>query len=83
MKLVPVEPPNLKKDFGLPKRWKPKRGLFSASGSAAAFECLTRRGEPKGVKGWPAWFVLGHFLTAVDYLSSIGCGPSSCSGLTK
>ncbi len=24
--------------------------------------------EPKGVKGWPQYFLLGHFLTAVDYL---------------
>ena len=39
-----------------------------ASESAAAFEDLTRRGEPKGVKGWPGYLLLGHFLTAVDYL---------------
>ncbi|HWB14176.1 MAG TPA: amidase [Pirellulales bacterium] len=64
--LVPVEPPNLKKDYGLPKN-ELAAGIV-ASESAAAFEDLTRRGEPKGVKGWPPYFLLGHFLTAVDYL---------------
>jgi Asp-tRNA(Asn)/Glu-tRNA(Gln) amidotransferase A subunit family amidase len=66
VKLVPVEPPNLKKDYGLPKN-EIQAGLV-ASESAATFEDLTRRGEPKGVKGWPQYFLLGHFLTAVDYL---------------
>ncbi len=66
MKLVPVEPPNLKKDYGLPKN-ELSVGLV-ASEAAAAFEDLTRRGEPKGVKGWPPYLMLGHFLTAVDYL---------------
>jgi Asp-tRNA(Asn)/Glu-tRNA(Gln) amidotransferase A subunit family amidase len=66
VKLVPVEPPNLKKDYGLVKN-ELSAGLV-ASESAAAFEDLTRRGEPKGVKGWPQWFLLGHFQTAVDYL---------------
>ena len=66
VKLIPVEPPNLKKDFGLPKN-ELQAGLV-ASESAAAFEDLTRRGEPRGVKGWPQYFLLGHFLTAVDYL---------------
>jgi Asp-tRNA(Asn)/Glu-tRNA(Gln) amidotransferase A subunit family amidase len=66
VKLVPVEPPNLKKDYGLPKN-ELQAGLV-ASESAAAFEDLTRRGEPKGVKGWPQYLLLGHFLTAVDYL---------------
>jgi Asp-tRNA(Asn)/Glu-tRNA(Gln) amidotransferase A subunit family amidase len=66
VKLVPVEPPNLKKDYGLAKN-ELAVGLV-ASESAAAFEHLTRRGEPKGVKGWPPYLLLGHFLTAVDYL---------------
>ena len=66
VKLVPVEPPNLKKDYGLAKN-ELSAGLV-ASESAASFEDLTRRGEPRGVKGWPQWFLLGHFLTAVDYL---------------
>src|SRR6516162_9294895 len=66
VKLVPVEPPNMKKDYGLPKN-ESISGLV-ASEAAAALEDLTRRGEPKGVKGWPAYLMLGHFLTAVDYL---------------
>jgi Asp-tRNA(Asn)/Glu-tRNA(Gln) amidotransferase A subunit family amidase len=66
MKLIPVERPNLKKDYGLPKN-ELQAGLV-ASESAAAFEDLTRRGEPRGVKGWPPYLLLGHFLTAVDYL---------------
>ena len=66
VKLVPVEGPNLKRDYGLPDN-ELAVGLV-ASESAAAFEHLTRRGEPKGVKGWPRYFLLGHYLTAVDYL---------------
>ena len=66
MKLVPVEPPNLKKDYGLAKN-ELQAGLV-ASEAAAAFEDLTRRGEPRGVKGWPPYLLLGHFMTAVDYL---------------
>lgn len=66
VKLVPVEPPNLNKEFGLPKN-ELQAGLVACE-SAASFEDLTRRGEPKGVKGWPPYLVVGHFLTAVDYL---------------
>jgi Asp-tRNA(Asn)/Glu-tRNA(Gln) amidotransferase A subunit family amidase len=66
VKLVPVEKPNLGRDYGLPKN-ELAVGLV-ASESAAAFEDLTRRGEPRGVKGWPQYLLLGHFLTAVDYL---------------
>jgi Asp-tRNA(Asn)/Glu-tRNA(Gln) amidotransferase A subunit family amidase len=66
VKLVPVEPPNLKKDYGLAKN-ELQAGVVACE-SAAAFEGLTRREEPKGVKGWPQWFLSGHFLTAVDYL---------------
>jgi Asp-tRNA(Asn)/Glu-tRNA(Gln) amidotransferase A subunit family amidase len=66
VKLVPVEPPNLKKDYGLAKN-ELTAGVV-ASEAAAAFEDLTRRGEPRGVKGWPQYLLLGHFLTAVDYL---------------
>jgi Asp-tRNA(Asn)/Glu-tRNA(Gln) amidotransferase A subunit family amidase len=64
VKLVPVEPPSFKKDYGLTTELQ--IGIV-ASESAAAFEGLTRRGEPKGVKGWPQYFMLGNFLTAVDY----------------
>ena len=66
VRLVPVEKPNMGRDYGLPRN-ELAVGLV-ASESAAAFEDLTRRGEPKGVKGWPQYFLLGHFLTAVDYL---------------
>ncbi len=66
VKLVPVEPPNLKGEYGLPRN-ELAAGIV-ASESAAAFEHLTRRGEPKGVKGWPQYFLVGNFLTAVDYL---------------
>lgn len=66
VKLVPIEPPNLNKDYGLINN-ELTAGVV-ASEAAAAFEHLTRRGEPKGVKGWPWYFMLGQFLTAVDYL---------------
>jgi Asp-tRNA(Asn)/Glu-tRNA(Gln) amidotransferase A subunit family amidase len=36
--------------------------------SAASFDELTRRGEPKGVHGWPRYWAHGHLLSAVDYL---------------
>jgi hypothetical protein len=36
--------------------------------SAATFDELTRRGEPKGVHGWPRYWADGHLLSAVDYL---------------
>jgi Asp-tRNA(Asn)/Glu-tRNA(Gln) amidotransferase A subunit family amidase len=65
VELVPVDGPNFKKDFGLTTQLQV--GIV-ASESAASFEDLTRRGEPKGVKGWPQYFMLGHFLTAGDYL---------------
>jgi Asp-tRNA(Asn)/Glu-tRNA(Gln) amidotransferase A subunit family amidase len=65
VQLLPVEPPNLKKDYGLTTELQ--IGVF-ASESAAAFDALTRREEPKGVKGWPQFHLLGNFLTAVDYL---------------
>ncbi|HET6883013.1 MAG TPA: amidase [Pirellulales bacterium] len=63
-KLVPVEPPNL--DYGLSNN-EISVGLVACE-SAAAFEHLTRRGEPKGVKAWPRFFLLGHFISAPDYL---------------
>src|SRR4029079_8951015 len=65
VQLVPVEGPNFKKDYGLTTELQV--GIV-ASESAASFEDLTRRGEPNGVQGWPQYFMLGHFLTAVDYL---------------
>ncbi|MEX2140013.1 MAG: amidase [Pirellulales bacterium] len=65
LQLVPVDPPNLKKDYGLTTELQ--IGVV-ASESAAAFDALTRREQPKGVKGWPQYHLLGNFLTAVDYL---------------
>jgi hypothetical protein len=35
---------------------------------AASFDELTRRGQPKGVHGWPRYWAYGHLLSAVDYL---------------
>jgi Asp-tRNA(Asn)/Glu-tRNA(Gln) amidotransferase A subunit family amidase len=65
VQLVPVEPPDFKKDYGLTTELQ--IGLV-ASESAASFDKLTRREEPKGVKGWPQFHLLGNFLSAVDYL---------------
>jgi Asp-tRNA(Asn)/Glu-tRNA(Gln) amidotransferase A subunit family amidase len=65
VQLVPVEPPDFKKDYGLTTHLQ--IGIV-ASESAASFDALTRREEPKGVKGWPGFHMLGNFLTAVDYL---------------
>lgn len=65
VQLVPVDPPHFKKDYGLTTELQ--IGVV-ASESAAAFDVLTRREEPKGVKGWPQFHMLGNFLTAVDYL---------------
>jgi Asp-tRNA(Asn)/Glu-tRNA(Gln) amidotransferase A subunit family amidase len=64
VQLVPVEPPHFKRDYGLTTELQ--IGVV-ASESAAAFDALTRREEPKGVKGWPQFHLLGNFLTAVDY----------------
>ncbi|MCA9063653.1 MAG: amidase [Planctomycetaceae bacterium] len=65
VQLVPVDPPHFKRDYGLTTEIQ--IGLV-ASESAAAFDALTRHEEPKGVKGWPQFHMLGNFLTAVDYL---------------
>jgi Asp-tRNA(Asn)/Glu-tRNA(Gln) amidotransferase A subunit family amidase len=57
--------PLLSEDYGLTDELI--EGVVTIE-SAAAFENLTRRGEPKGVRKWPKWWVHGHFLSAVDYL---------------
>ena len=81
VQLVPVEPPNFKRDYGLTTELQ--IGVV-ASESAASFDALTRREEPKGVKGWPQFHLLGNFLTAVDYLKLNRMrAPSSCSDLTR
>jgi Asp-tRNA(Asn)/Glu-tRNA(Gln) amidotransferase A subunit family amidase len=64
VQLVPIELPLLK-DYGV--TFELIEGIVTIE-SAATFEDLTRRGEPKGVKGWPRWWVFGHFLSGVDYL---------------
>ena len=42
--------------------------LILTSESAAIFEELTRHQEPKGVKYWPKTWVMGQFISAIDYL---------------
>lgn len=42
--------------------------LILTTESAAIFEELTRRQEPKGVKYWPKTWVMGQFISAIDYL---------------
>jgi len=54
VKLVPLEPPNFKKDFGIMTELNV--GLV-ASEAGSAFEHLTRHEEPKGVKGHPQYFL--------------------------
>ena len=49
-------------------RWKFLIEAVVAMESAATFDELTRRGEPKGVHGWPRYWAYGHLLSAVDYL---------------
>jgi len=63
--LVPIHSPTLSEEYGLTDELI--EGVVNIE-SAATFEDLTRRGEPKGVKGWPRWWVYGHFLSGVDYL---------------
>jgi Asp-tRNA(Asn)/Glu-tRNA(Gln) amidotransferase A subunit family amidase len=65
VKLVPIRKTKLLDDYGLTGE------LIVAAvamESAASFDELTRRGEPKGVHGWPRWWAYGHLLSAVDYL---------------
>ena len=63
--VAPVSLPTLAEDYGL--TYELIEGMVTCE-SAATFEDLTRRGEPKGVQGWPRHWVHGHFLSAVDYL---------------
>jgi Asp-tRNA(Asn)/Glu-tRNA(Gln) amidotransferase A subunit family amidase len=65
VKLVPVRKTKLLDDYGL------TFDLIEAvvaMESAASFDELTRRGEPKGVHGWPRHWAYGHLMSAVDYL---------------
>ncbi len=65
VKLVPIRKTKLLDDYGL--TWDLIEAVVAME-SAASFDELTRRGEPKGVHGWPRYWVKGHFLSAVDYL---------------
>lgn len=64
-KLVPVRLPTLSEDYNLSNELID--GVVRVE-SATTFEHLTRRGEPRGVQGWPAAWVQGHFVSGVDYL---------------
>ncbi len=65
VKLVPVRRTKLLDDYGL--TFEPIEAVVAME-SAASFDELTRRGEPKGVHGWPRYWAYGHLLSAVDYL---------------
>ncbi len=63
--LVPVPHTKLLDDYGL------SDDLILATVAmegAASFDELIRRGEPKGIHGWPQFWTYGHLLSAVDYL---------------
>jgi Asp-tRNA(Asn)/Glu-tRNA(Gln) amidotransferase A subunit family amidase len=65
VKLVPVRKTKLMEDYGL--TFEIVEAVVAME-SAATFDELTRRGEPKGVHGWPRYWAYGHLLSAVDYL---------------
>src|SRR5262249_25681694 len=65
VKLVPVRKTKLLDDYGL--TFELIEAVVAMEG-AASFDELTRRGEPKGVHGWPRYWAYGHLLSAVDYL---------------
>ena len=65
VQLVPIRKTKLLDDYGLTFELIE---AVVAMESAASFDELTRRGEPKGVHGWPRYWAYGHLLSAVDYL---------------
>src|SRR5580693_9205378 len=65
VKLVPIRKTKLLDDYGLTFELIE---AVVAMESATSFDELTRRGEPKGVHGWPRYWAAGHLLSAVDYL---------------
>ena len=65
VKLVPIRNTKLLDDYGLTFELIE---AVVAMESAASFDELTRRGEPKGVHGWPRYWTYGQFMSAVDYL---------------
>jgi Asp-tRNA(Asn)/Glu-tRNA(Gln) amidotransferase A subunit family amidase len=64
VKLVPIQKTKLLEDYGL--TFDLIEAVVAMEG-AASFDELTRRGEPKGVHGWPRYWAYGHLLSAVDY----------------
>jgi Asp-tRNA(Asn)/Glu-tRNA(Gln) amidotransferase A subunit family amidase len=67
VKLVPVPHTKLLDDYGL--TFNLIEATVAMEG-AASFDELTRRGEPKGVHGWPSYWAYGHLLSAVDYVKT-------------
>ena len=65
VKLVPIRKTKLMDDYGL--TFDLIEAVVAMEG-ATSFDELTRRGEPKGVHGWPRYWAYGHLLSAVDYL---------------
>ncbi len=63
--LVPIRQTKLLEDYGL--TFDLIEATVAMEG-AASFDELTRRGEPRGVHGWPRYWAYGHLLSAVDYL---------------
>jgi Asp-tRNA(Asn)/Glu-tRNA(Gln) amidotransferase A subunit family amidase len=64
VKLVPVPHTKLLDDYHL--TFDLMEAAVAMEG-AASFDELTRRGEPKGIHGWPQYWTYGHLLSAVDY----------------
>ena len=65
VQLVPIQTAKLLEDYGL--TFELIEGIVAIE-SGASFDALVRRGEPKGVQGWPRYWAYGHLLSAVDYL---------------
>src|SRR4029077_3941837 len=63
VELVPIHKTKLLEDYGLTYDLVE---AIVAMESAATFDELTRRGEPKGVHGWPRYWAYGQLLSAVD-----------------
>jgi Asp-tRNA(Asn)/Glu-tRNA(Gln) amidotransferase A subunit family amidase len=60
VKLVPIPKTKLLEDYGL--TFDLIEATVAMEG-AASFDELTRRGEPKGVHGWPRYWAYGHLLS--------------------
>jgi Asp-tRNA(Asn)/Glu-tRNA(Gln) amidotransferase A subunit family amidase len=62
--LVPIQKTKILEDYGL--TYDLIEATVAMEG-AASFDELTRRGEPKGIHGWPQYWTYGHLISAVDY----------------